>query len=162
MFVHWSNNEVTYRDMESIQVNCGRCDSEQKHTFRMYEQRTKHYSVISGRPKRSVTIICHGCLLEGPLDKEYEKQMIEKFTAQVMAGEGFELYQQGKYDKAIKKFKKNLKNDPENLQAVYGLATCLIAKGEYDEARGFVDHLSSEMPDNEDVNELKQTLAKQV
>jgi thioredoxin-like negative regulator of GroEL len=128
----------------------------------MYEQRTKHYSVISGRPKRSVTIICHGCLLEGPLDKEYEKQMIEKFTAQVMAGEGFELYQQGKYDKAIKKFKKNLKNDPENLQAVYGLATCLIAKGEYDEARGFVDHLSSEMPDNEDVNELKQTLAKQV
>ena len=148
--------------MESIQVNCEQCGSEQKHTFRMYEQRTKHYSVISGRPKRSVTIICHGCLLEGPLDKEYEKQMIEKFTAQVMAGEGFELYQQGKYDKAIKKFKKNLKNDPENLQAVYGLATCLIAKGEYDEARGFVDHLSSEMPDNEDVNELKQTLAKQV
>ena len=148
--------------MESIQVNCGRCDSEQKHTFRMYEQRTKHYSVISGRPKRSVTIICHGCLLEGPLDKGYEKQMIEKFTGQVMVAEGFELYQQGKYDKAIKKFKKNLKNEPGDLQAVYGLATCLIAKGEYDEARGFVDHLSSEMPDNEDVNELKQTLAKQV
>ena len=160
MFVHWSNNEVTYRDMESIQVNCERCDSEQKHTFRMYEQRTKHYSVISGRPKRSVTVICHGCLLEGPLDKGYEKQMIEKFTGQVMVAEGFELSQQGKYDKAMKKFKKNLKNDPGNLQAVYGLATCLIAKGSYDEARGFVDRLGSEMPDNEDVNELKQILAK--
>ena len=160
MFVHWSNNEVTYRDMESIQVNCERCDSEQKHTFRMYEQRTKHYSVISGRPKRSVTVICHGCLLEGPLDKGYEKQMIEKFTGQVMVAEGFELSQQGKYDKAMKKFKKNLKNDPGNLQAVYGLATCLIAKGEYDEARVFVDRLGSEMPDNEDVKELKKTLAK--
>jgi len=160
MFVHWSNNEVTYRDMESIQVNCERCDSEQKHTFRMYEQRTKHYSVISGRPKRSVTVICHGCLLEGPLDKGYEKQMIEKFTGQVMVAEGFELSQQGKYDKAMKKFKKNLKNDPGNLQAVYGLATCLIAKGSYDEARGFVDRLGSEMPDNTDVKELKKTLAK--
>ena len=160
MFVHWSNNEVTYRDMESIQVNCERCDSEQKHTFRMYEQRTKHYSVISGRPKRSVTVICHGCLLEGPLDKGYEKQMIEKFTGQVMVAEGFELSQQGKYDKAMKKFKKNLKNDPGNLQAVYGLATCLIAKGSYDEAKGFVDRLSSEMPDNTDVKELKKTLAK--
>ena len=116
MFVHWSNNEVTYRDMESIQMSCAQCGSEQKHTFRMYEQRTKHYSVISGRPKRSVTIICHGCLLEGPLDKGYEKQMIEKFTGQVMVAEGFELSQQGKYDKAIKKFKKNLKNDPGNLQ----------------------------------------------
>ena len=160
MFVHWSNNEVTYRDMESIQVNCERCDSEQKHTFRMYEQRTKHYSVISGRPKRSVTVICHGCLLEGPLDKGYEKQMIEKFTGQVMVAEGFKLYQQGNYNKAMKKFQKNLKDDPGNLQAVYGLATCLIAKREYDEARVFVDRLGSEMPDNEDVNELKQILAK--
>ena len=160
MFVHWSNNEVTYRDMESIQKDCEQCGSEQKHTFRMYEQRTKHYSVISGRPKRSVTIICHGCLLEGPLDKGYEKQMIEKFTGQVMVAEGFKLYQQGNYNKAMKKFQKNLKDDPGNLQAVYGLATCLIAKREYDEARVFVDRLGSEMPDNEDVNELKQILAK--
>ena len=160
MFVHWSNNEVTYRDMESIQKDCEQCGSEQKHTFRMYEQRPKHYSVISGRPKRSVTIICHGCLLEGPLDKGYEKQMIEKFTGQVMVAEGFKLYQQGNYNKAMKKFQKNLKDDPGNLQAVYGLATCLIAKGEYDEARVFVDRLGSEMPDNEDVNELKQILAK--
>ena len=160
MFVHWSNNEVTYRDMESIQMSCAQCGSEQKHTFRMYEQRTKHYSVISGRPKRSVTIICHGCLLEGPLDKGYEKQMIEKFTGQVMVAEGFKLYQQGNYNKAMKKFQKNLKDDPGNLQAVYGLATCLIAKREYDEARVFVDRLGSEMPDNEDVNELKQILAK--
>ena len=160
MFVHWSNNEVTYRDMESIQKDCEQCGSEQKHTFRMHEQRTKHYSVISGRPKRSVTIICHGCLLEGPLDKGYEKQMIEKFTGQVMVAEGFELYQQGNYNKAMKKFQKNLKDDPGNLQAVYGLATCLIAKGSYDEARGFVDRLGSEMPDNTDVKELKKTLAK--
>ena len=160
MFVHWSNNEVTYRDMESTQINCERCNSEQKHTFRMYEQRTKHYSVISGRPKRSITIICHGCLLEGPLEKEYEKQMIEKFTGQVMAAEGFELYQQGKYDKAIKKFKKNLKNEPGDLQAVYGLATCLVAQGSYDEARGFVDRLGLEMPDNKEVKELKKILKK--
>jgi tetratricopeptide (TPR) repeat protein len=146
--------------MESIQNDCEQCGSEQKHTFRMYEQRTKHYSVISGRPKRSVTIICHGCLLEGPLDKGYEKQMIEKFTGQVIVAEGFELYQQGNYNKAMKKFQKNLKDDPGNLQAVYGLATCLIAKGEYDEARVFVGRLDSEMPDNEDVRELKQTLAK--
>ena len=88
--------------------------------------------------------------------------MIEKFTGQVIVAEGFELYQQGNYNKAMKKFQKNLKDDPGNLQAVYGLATCLIAKGEYDEARGFVNRLDLEMPDNEDVKELKQTLAKQV
>jgi len=88
--------------------------------------------------------------------------MIEKFTGQVIVTEGFELYQQGNYNKAMKKFQKNLKDDPGNLQAVYGLATCLIAKGEYDEARGFVNRLDLEMPDNEDVKELKQTLAKQV
>ena len=146
--------------MESIQNDCEQCGSEQKHTFRMYEQRTKHYSVISGRPKRSVTIICHGCLLEGPLEKGYEKQMIEKFTSQIMSGEGFELYQQGNYNKAMKKFKKNLKNNPDDLQSVYGLATCLVAQGSYDEARGFVDRLVSEMPDNEDVKELKKTLDK--
>ena len=86
--------------------------------------------------------------------------MIEKFTGQVIVAEGFELYQQGNYNKAMKKFQKNLKDDPGNLQAVYGLATCLIAKREYDEARVFVDRLGSEMPDNEDVNELKQILAK--
>ena len=160
MFVHWSNNEVTYRHMASIQKDCEQCGSEQKHTFRMYEQRTKHYSVISGRPKRSVTIICHGCLLESPLEKEYEKQMIETFTSQIMSGEGFELYQQGKYNKAMKKFKKSLKNNPDELQSIYGLATCLIAQGSYDEARGFVDRLVSEMPDNEDVKELKKTLDK--
>ena len=88
--------------------------------------------------------------------------MIEKFTGQVIVAEGFELYQQGNYNKAMKKFQKNLKDDLGNLQAVYGLATCLIAKGEYDEARGFVNRLDLEMPDNEDVKELKQTLAKQV
>ena len=149
-----------YRDMESIQADCEQCGSEQKHTFRMYEQRTKHYSVLSGRPKRSVTAICHGCLKENPLDEDSEKLAIEKFTSQIMSSEGFELYEQGKYDKAVKKFKKNLKNEPGDLQAVYGLATCLITKGEYDEARVFVDRLDSEMPDNEDVRELKQTLAK--
>ena len=160
MFVHWSNKEVTYRDMESIQSNCEQCGSEQKHTFRMYEQRTKHYSVLSGRPKRSVTAICHGCLKESPLDKESEKQAIEKFTSQIMSGEGFELYQQGNYNKAMKKFKKNLKNNPENLQSVYGLATCLVAQGSYDEARGFVDRLVSELPDDVNVKELKKTLDK--
>ena len=158
MFVHWSNNEVTYRHMESIQVNCEQCGSEQKHTFRMYEQKTKHYSVLSVGSKKSVTVICHGCLLESPLDKEYEKQMIAKFTSQVMSGEGFELYQQGEYNKAMKKFKKNLKNEPGDLQSVYGLAICLIAQGNYDEARGFVDRLDSELPDDDNVRELKQTL----
>ena len=159
MFVHWSNNEVTYRHMESIQVNCEQCGSEQKHTFRMYEQKTKHYSVLSVGSKKSVTIICHGCLLENPLDKEYEKQMIAKFTSQIMSGEGFELYQQGKYDKAIKKFKKNLKNEPADLQSMYGLAICLIAKGWYDEARVLVEQLDSQLPDDENVKELKQTIA---
>ena len=61
-------------------------------------------------------------------------------------------------EKIVEDFKKNLKNDPGNLQAVYGLATCLIAKGSYDEARGFVDRLDSEMPANEDVKELKMRL----
>ena len=159
MFVHWSNNEVTYRHMESIQVNCEQCGSEQKHTFRIYEQKTKHYSVLSVGSKKSVTIICHGCLLESPLDKEYEKQMIAKFTSQIMSGEGFELYQQGKYDKAIKKFKKNLKNEPADLQSMYGLAICLIAKGWYDEARVLVEQLDSQLPDDENVKELKQTIA---
>ena len=60
----------------------------------------------------------------------------------------------------MKKFKKNLKNEPGDLQAVYGLATCLIAKGNYDEARGFVDRLGLEMPDNKDVKELKKILKK--
>jgi len=143
--------------MESIQADCEQCGSEQKHTFRMYEQRTKHYSVLSGRPKRSVTAICHGCLKENPLDEDSEKLAIEKFTSQIMSSEGFELYEQGKYDKAVKKFKKNLKNnyDPH---AVYGLAKCLIAQGKYDEARGFVDKLDSQFPNDEGVKELKQAI----
>ena len=146
-----------YRDMESIQADCEQCGSEQKHTFRMYEQRTKHYSVLSGRPKRSVTAICHGCLKENPLDEDSEKLAIEKFTSQIMSSEGFELYEQGKYDKAVKKFKKNLKNnyDPH---AIYGLAKCLIAQGKYDEARGFVDKLDSQFPNDEGVKELKQAI----
>lgn len=68
-FVHWSNDEVTYRDMESTFSNCERCQSEQKHTFRFYEKRTKHYSSFSIGSDKSVTVICHGCLLESKLDK---------------------------------------------------------------------------------------------
>jgi len=160
LFVHWSNNEVSYRDMESINEKCGRCDSEQKHTFRMYEKKTKHYSVLSVGSDKSITIICHGCLLESPLDKKFEKEMVAKFSSQIMSSEGFELYQQGKYDKAIKKFRKNLKKNPEDQQSVYGLAKCLIAQGKYDEARGHVDHLDYELPENEEVKELKQQLAR--
>lgn len=157
-FVHWSNDEVTYRDMESMQLNCDRCQGEQKHTFRFYEKRTKHYSSISIGTDRSVTMICHGCLLESPLSKSDEQHFILKFVRRLASIEGMELYEHGKYDKAIKQFKKVLKDEPNHPTALYGLAKCLIAQGRRDEARGYIDNLSANFPDDESVRELKETL----
>ncbi|CAE6505119.1 tetratricopeptide repeat protein [Candidatus Nitrosotenuis uzonensis] len=159
-FVHWSNDEVTYRDMESIQTHCGRCQSEQKHTFRFYEKKTKHYSSISIGTDRSVTMICHGCLLESALSKSDEQYLILKFVRRLACMEGMEMYEHGKYDKAVKQFKKVLKDDPDHPQALYGLAKCLIAQGRRDEARGYIDNLSTNFPDDEAIKELKESLSR--
>lgn len=157
-FVHWSNSEVTYRDMESTQLQCNRCQDEQKHTFRFYERKTKHYSSVSFGSEKSVTVICHGCLLESPLEKEYEKQLIAKYVKSLIALEGLDLYEHGKYDKALKQFKKVLKEDPDHPTGLYGLAKCLIALGRYDEARGYIDNLTTRFPEEKEVIELKQIL----
>lgn len=127
-FVHWSNDEVTYRNMESTQMECQRCQSEQKNTFRFYEKRTKRYSSISIGSDKSVTVICHGCLLESPLEKGFEREQITKFLKRIICSESFELYEHGKYDKALKQFKKVLKEDQDHPTALYGLTKCCLHK----------------------------------
>lgn len=159
-FVHWSNDEISYRDMESAQLECGRCESEQKHTFRFFEKRTKHYSSFSVGSDKSITVICHGCLLETPLEKNYEKEMIAKYVKRLMSQEGLEMYEHGKYDKALKQFKKVLKQDKDHPTALYGLAKCLIAQGKYDEARGYIDNLSSRYPEDDEVKQLKESIIR--
>ena len=160
MFVHWSNTETTYRDMEKTQGYCNRCQSDQIHTFRLYEQKTKHYSAFSIGANHKVTAICHNCLLESPLPKNEEKLMIRTFMRRLACAEGFEFLKNGKVDKARKKFEKILKEDSEQAQALYGMAKSLIAQNRFNEARKYVDDLSVHYSETDEVKELKEILAQ--
>ena len=75
MFVYWSKKEKWYRDMESVSSDfCENCNSKREHTYRLYEERRKHYSVLSGPIKRSVRVICQACKGESKPEKKHEKQ----------------------------------------------------------------------------------------
>ena len=158
MFVHWSRDESTYRDMEKINAICNRCNSEQSHTFRLYEKKTKHYSVVSVGSEKHVTAICHGCLTESELEKNEEKSLIRRYTNQIRNQEGFQFIDEKQYNKAIKKFKKNLKDDPSDVNAFYGLAKCNIAQGRYADADNNIKFLEEHLPEDQDVKELRNIL----
>ena len=112
MFVYWSKKEKWYRDMESVSSDyCENCNSKREHTYRLYEERRKHYSVLSGPIKRSVRVICEACKGESKPEKKHEKQLIAKFRARILITEGFELMeQQLNHGKALKKFRESMKN----------------------------------------------------
>lgn len=144
--------------MEKVNAPCAQCNSEQLHTLRLYEKKTKHYSVVAVGSKKRVSAICHGCLKEYELEKNEEKILIKKYTIQIRCQEGFELIDKKNYNKAIKKFTKNLKEDPEDVSSVYGLTKCMITQGRYDDAEGQLSHLESIIPENQDVKDLRQVL----
>ncbi len=160
MFVHWSNTETTYRDMEKTELSCTRCQGDQLHTIRLYEKKTKHYSSFSFGSTHYVSAICHGCLLETYFDTLRQALLIRKYEHLILATEGYELHEKGKTNDAIKKFRKVLKNDPKHPQALYGLAKSLIAQGKTEEAKSYVDSLTVILPEHEEVKELKASLSR--
>lgn len=160
MFVHWSNTETTYRDMEKVEAECSKCQSNQLHTFRLYEKKTKHYSAFSIGADHYVSAICHGCLLESRMPKLEEKMLVRKYMKSLACAEGFELLNNGKTDNAMKKFRKVLKEEADHPQALYGLAKSLVAQEKYDEAREYVDELSINYSESAEVKELKEEIKK--
>src|SRR5207245_3358017 len=72
-FVWRSNSSVTFRDMETTEIQCPRCQAMQKHTFRMYEKKDKAYSVLTTSTERQVTVVCHRCLFERYLEEKLRK-----------------------------------------------------------------------------------------
>ena len=72
--------------------------------------------------------------------------------------EGCELQQNGHKNKAIGKFRKVLKKDPQSIQAIFGLAKSLIDQGEMEEARNYVDKLELSVPENAKIKELRAKL----
>ena len=111
MFVYWGNKEKWYRDMQSVSSDyCENCNSEGEHIYRLYEERRKHYSVLSGPTKRSVGVICQACKGESRPEKKHEKHLIAKFRARILITEGEELIQQQNHGKALKKFRESIKN----------------------------------------------------
>ena len=154
MFVYWGKKEKWYRDMESVSSDyCENCNSKRNHTYRLYEERRKHYSVLSGPTKRSVRVVCQVCKGESKTEKKHEKELTAKFMAYIRLTEGFELIEQQNYDKAlnkiddsikfINKFQEALKNfvhadfysehlqycDVLQAQSVYGAAICYLEVG---------------------------------
>ena len=110
MFVYWGKKEKLYRDVESVSSDfCENCNSTREHIYRLYEERRKHYSVLSGPTKRSVRVICQACKGESKPEKKHEKELIAKFMARIRLAEGFELMEQQNYDKALKKIDDSLK-----------------------------------------------------
>lgn len=75
-----------------------------------------------------------------------------------MVQEGFEFYENGKFDKALKQFKKVLKEDPDHPTALYGISKCLIAQGKHNDARDFINNLSNRFPEQDEIKELRETL----
>ncbi len=146
--------------MEKVEGFCNRCQSNQVHTFRLYEQKTKHYSAFSIGADYKVTAICHQCLLESAMPKNEEKLLIRKYKKEIACWEGFALHQKGKTDNAIKKFRKVLRDDPDHPQALYGLAKGLIAQSKFAEAKAYVDNLTLRFSEDEGVKELKEILAR--
>ena len=158
-FAHWSSTESSYRDMERQQLDCDRCQKITEHTFRYHTQKTKHYSSFSfGEGDKSVTVICHGCLLERTLVQNYEMEMINKFDCEIAIGMAHELMEKGEPKDAQKLLKKLLKNNPNYSPGVFAMAKCLIAQTKYDEAESYVRNLEIDYPNNSDVEDLRKLM----
>ena len=160
MFVHWSNTSTNYRDMEKLEIHCDRCNGLQIHTIRLYEKKTKHYSILAIGADYTISKICHGCLLEIRAPKNEESILVKKYHAQIACWEGFELLNNGNHTKAIKKFNKSLKLDPNFSQAMFGMAQSLIGKNELLQAKKYADILMDKYPDSPDVVELIESIKK--
>jgi len=158
-FAHWSSTETSYRDMERQQIDCPRCEKETQHTFRYHTQKTKHYSAFSfGEGDKSVSIICHGCLLERGLDKELEKQLIDKFDCEIATMMANQCMDEGKPKDAHKLLKKLLKKNPKYGPGLYCMAKCLISQTKYDEAEIYVKNLEIDYPEDNTVQDLRKIM----
>lgn len=155
-FFWWSDTESSYRDMESIDAECEKCQGIQKHTLRYYIQKSKSYSVLTTSTKRNIVAICHGCLQEKPLDPKYEDEKVNQFESQILTWEAHEQIEKGNYRKALKKLEKALKKDPENPQTLFAKASTLIDFGQKEEAKPILSKLLEKFPDSEDVIALKE------
>ena len=144
--------------MESEQRECPDCGSVQKHTYRMYVKKDKAYSSITTGTEKHVTLICHGCLAERQLEKNYENELLEKYEKEDYVREAFKLAEEGKYKDAIKRYDKVLKKDPTYIHAIYGKASCLISLEKYHDAEPFVAELIKLYPTNQDVVQMQELL----
>jgi len=158
-FAHWSSTNSSYRDMERRQLDCERCNENTQHTFRYHITKTKHYSVVSiGAGEKTVTLICHGCLLETLIEKNTAKELMVEYDKEIAVGESNEHMEKGEFGKAEKKLKKILKNDPKYPQAVFSMSKCLISQSRYDEAEIYLKHLENNFPEALDVQDLRKLM----
>jgi len=158
-FAHWSSSESSYRDMERRELFCERCGENTQHTFRFHTTKTKHYSVVSvGEGERTVTLICHGCLLESAIEKSAVQELIFEYDKEIAVGEAYHYMENGDNKNAEKKLKKVLKRDPKYSQAVYAMGKCLISQTRYSEAEFFVKNLEIDFPDNNEVEDLRRLM----
>ena len=159
MFVHWSNQHASYRDMESREMDCQKCNKDTLHTFRYHITKTKHYSVVSvGSGKKEITLVCHVCLLETSVDKNDSKELVKQYDNEIETGEANELMDKGKDSKAENKLRKVLKKDPEFPQALYSISKCLISQAKYGEAEFYIKILENKFPDIPEIKELRDSL----
>ena len=159
MFVHWSNQHASYRDMESREMDCQKCNKDTLHTFRYHITKTKHYSVVSvGSGKKEITLVCHVCLLETSVDKNDSKELVKQYGNEIETGEANELMDKGKDSKAENKLRKVLKKDPEFPQALYSISKCLISQAKYGEAEFYIKILENKFSDIPEIKELRDSL----
>ncbi|MGI0023157.1 MAG: tetratricopeptide repeat protein [Nitrososphaeraceae archaeon] len=161
-FFWWSDTSLSYRHMESEQRECQFCQSVQKHTYRLYEEKQKAYSAITTGTEKHITLICHGCLHENQLEKNYEQELLEKYQKEDIVREAYDLSELGKYKDAIKRYDKILKKDPSYVHAIYGKASCLVSLKQYDEAEPYIAELTRLYPDNHDVLEMQSILERKL
>jgi len=158
-FAHWSSTDSSYRDMERRQLDCERCNENTQHTFRYHITKTKHYSVISiGAGEKTVTLICHGCLLETLIEKDTSKELMMGYDKEIAVGESNEYMEKGNFKKAEKKLKDILKKDPKHTQAIFSMSKCMISQSRYDEAETYLKYLESNFPEALDVKDLRKLM----
>ena len=162
-FAHWSSTDSSYRDMERRNLHCERCcESENdttQHTFRYHITKTKHYSAISiGAGEKTLTLICHGCLLESNTNKYESENLMRGYDMEITVIESFELMDGENYKKAEKKLRKLLKKNPEYSQGVFAITKCLIMQKKYDEAEFYLKDLETNFTENQEIKELRKLM----
>jgi len=90
----------------------------------------------------------------------YQYHGIASEENRINAAKGFELYDKGKIDNAIKQFEQILNEEPNQSQALFGIAKSLVAQGNFDEAKIYVDKLRIRFPDHPTVKELQEILTR--